>query len=532
MVFSPLLIAALLPIVARAANDWSQACFGDCHWDISSETGSGTLRISGPHTAVSDITDAAGWMVMDCDENGEDQEIRLVCRDSSKGCEHIYHGNGAENTLVRLPQNCGKMPFALITREWEHENQSIPAHQLAKIVRRDGSLPVVRGMALATKFDTVDPAQTGNVSLFIQGSSLKGAAGNFSVTPPSSTDLQKRGFGDWIDDTLGQIAEIHKNISDSSPIKLDKDFPAFDQKLACPQNGNVPAFDGEVKIDLDSKVDGTVNYGVAAAGSLIPPEIKEFGLFIGLDTSISGTLNLDTTLSGSLSSGKKPLTEVGLPGLDFPGIFSIGPTFSVNAEATAELDTNINLDVDLSYNVKGMQLFFPPSKDPKGEYKPGDSNVKLSVSPNITTHGQIAAHLIPSLAFGISALGGKTKATINLDLDADTAVDLSLSPLSGKSKRDDVSGCVDISSGLAVEAGANADFFNIFKKDTSISLFEKRFDLFKKCFGNSNARRAYTGRAARAALKDKRADGAICPTDIFGSIASIVEEKVLGSSLG
>ena len=93
------------------------------------------------------------------------------------------------------------------------------------------------------------------------------------------------------------IAEIHKNISDSSPIKLDKDFPAFDQKLACPKNGKVPAFDGEVKIDLDSKVDGNVNYGVAAAGSLIPPQIDEFGLFIGLDTSISGTLNLDTTLS-------------------------------------------------------------------------------------------------------------------------------------------------------------------------------------------------------------------------------------------
>lgn len=45
MVFTPLLIAALLPIAARAANDWAQPCFGECNWDITSDTGSGTVRI-------------------------------------------------------------------------------------------------------------------------------------------------------------------------------------------------------------------------------------------------------------------------------------------------------------------------------------------------------------------------------------------------------------------------------------------------------------------------------------------------------
>ncbi|KAI0668758.1 hypothetical protein C8Q78DRAFT_245368 [Trametes maxima] len=543
--FSPLLISALLPLAAKAANDWSQPCFGECNWDISSDSGSGTVRVSGPQAAVSDITSAAGWMIMDCDANAEDQDIRLVCQDPDKGCDHIENG-GAAGTLVRLPNNCGSVPFAVVTRDWVHKDQSISASKRSAIVRRDGSQPVVKGMSLATNWSAVDPEEKGNITLFITGSSVSGAANNFTVEPPSSAAVQKRGLGSWLDDSLKGLSKVNslligdfnKNISKSSPLDFEKDIPLFDQKIDCPQKGNVPAFSGEAKVDLEGKVKGNVNYGVAAAGSIIPPKLDKFGLFVGLDADITGTLGLGATLEGSISSGKIPLFETGIPGLDFPKILSIGPTFSVNAEAAASLDANLDMDVDLAYSVKGLQLFFPPSSDPAGQYTPGDSNLKLSVSPNVTSHGQVAAHLIPSLAFGISAIGGKVKATVNLDLDADAALDLSLTAAAKasaatngqKDKGAAFGGCVDITSGLAVNAGADADFFSIFKKGTSVPLFQKTFDLFKKCFGDTSARRAYTGRAARAALMS-RADGAICPTSLLGSAASIVEEKVAGSSL-
>ncbi|KAI0638754.1 hypothetical protein C8Q77DRAFT_1151788 [Trametes polyzona] len=542
MVFSPLLIAALLPIAAQAANDWSKPCFGECNWDITSGTGSGTVRIAGPHAAVSDITPAAGWMIMDCDANTPDQDIRLVCQDPDKGCDHIYTNNAA-GTLVRLPENCGSTPFALVTREWTHQDQSIPANKRSAIVRRDGSQPTVKGMSLATNWSL---PSNGNVTLFLVGSSLPGAAGNFTVDPPTDGALSKRGLGSWLDKSLGELAKIHanflgdfnKNVTASSPLNFEKDFPIFDKKIDCPQKGKVPAFSGEAKVDLEGKVDGTVNYGLAAAGSIIPPKLDEFGLFVGLDATITGTLGLGATLTGSISSGKIPIFETGIPGLDFPKILSVGPTFSVNVEATASLDANVDMDVDLSYDVKGMQLFFPPgSNSQAGKFTPGDSNVKLSASPNVTSHGQIAAHLIPSLAFGVSAIGGKVKATINLDLDADAAVDLSLTAgakASTSTKGKDASaafgGCVDITSGLNVNAGADADFFSLFKKGTSVPLFSHTFDLFKKCFGSSPARRAYTGRSARAALM-ARDTAVACPSSVLGSVASVVEQKVLGSSL-
>ncbi|TFK84342.1 hypothetical protein K466DRAFT_602089 [Polyporus arcularius HHB13444] len=532
MVFSPLLIAALLPIAAQAANDWSQPCFGECNWDITNGSGSGTVRLVGSQTGVSDLTTAAGWTILDCDPNTADQDIRLVCHDPAMGCDHLNQ-NGAEGTLVRLPTSCGSMPFAVVTREWVHEDQSIPASKRSLLVRRDGSQPTVKGISLATDFAAVDPNVNGNVTLFVQGSSIPGVAGNFTVTPPTDGAVAKRGLFSWIGSTLKNLSEVHKNITGSAPLDFEKDVPLFDQSFSCPQNGAVPAFDGEAKVDLKGKVDGTVNYGVAAAGSIIPPKLDEFGLFVGLDATVTGTLGLDATLTGSISSGKIPLFETGIPGLDFPKILSIGPTFSVNAEATASLDANLNVDVDLAYTIAGAQLFFPPNDKPAGSFTPNDSNLKLSVSPNITSHGQIAAHLIPSLAFGIDVLSGAAKATINLDVDASAAVDLSLTAVAEAgiskdgSKSTDASfgGCVDVTTGLAVTAGADASLLSLFDKNTSVDLFNKTFDLFKKCFGSNPARRAYTGRAARAALMAKRASVG-CPSGLLGKAASVVEEAV------
>lgn len=40
-------------------------------------------------------------------------------------------------------------------------------------------------------------------------------------------------------------------------------------------------------------------------------------------------------------------------------------------------------------------------------------------------------------------------------------------------------GCVDLQGGLDVNAGADASFFSFFDKSTKISLFSKKFQLFK-----------------------------------------------------
>jgi len=45
-------------------------------------------------------------------------------------------------------------------------------------------------------------------------------------------------------------------------------------------------------------------------------------------------------------------------------------------------------------------------------------------------------------------------------------------------------GCVELDTGLDVNAGANSDFFGLFDAGTSVKLFSKKFELFKVRFQN------------------------------------------------
>ena len=54
--------------------------------------------------------------------------------------------------LLKLAQ-CGKGPFAHVSKAWTPEDQSIPQHLAAKLVKRDGSLPTVRALSLDMKFN-------------------------------------------------------------------------------------------------------------------------------------------------------------------------------------------------------------------------------------------------------------------------------------------------------------------------------------------------------------------------------------------
>jgi hypothetical protein len=53
------------------------------------------------------VTEAGGWIILGCDKGATDQDIRMVCKSNDAtgvGCDHI-HDNGAEDTIVRLPES-------------------------------------------------------------------------------------------------------------------------------------------------------------------------------------------------------------------------------------------------------------------------------------------------------------------------------------------------------------------------------------------------------------------------------------------
>nr|VWP01644.1 Cytochrome P450 monooxygenase CYP52X1 [Ganoderma boninense] len=227
------------------------------------------------------------------------------------------------------------------------------------------------------------------------------------------------------------------------------------------------------------------------------------------------------------------------------------------------------MDVDLAYTISGGQLVFPPpsSSASGGSFAPGNSNINLSVSPNVTANAKLVAHLKPTFEFGLTTAGASV-ADIFLDLDTFAELDLTLTGAAngalsaGAAGSNSTSpdagagGCVDISTGLSVDAGGE-----LFKLSKTITLFNKSFDLFKKCFGNGYQKRDFhhagNGRLGhslshfehnwrkrehhgpssssqasaigRRRLVRKSDKGFSCPTSALGVLSSIVSETVDGS---
>ncbi|KAJ7143851.1 hypothetical protein C8R44DRAFT_759017 [Mycena epipterygia] len=481
-------------------NDWTKPCLeGECFYDLPESSGvSGTMRVWGPATAISDITTAAGWTILDCDPTALSQNIRLVCTGDASNCDHLFQGTGAANTLVRLPKNCGASAFARVSRNWIHADQSLPLDVAAQLARRDDT-SLVQGLAVDTNFADVDPTN-GNVSIAVAGTTVPGQNGNLTVTPPPAAPVrrhqrdfvQTRGLFSFIEDQFKKFNSFDKDVTKSlPPLDVDKTFPLFSQSISCPS----PAVSASVSANVEAKAHAVISLGMSA----IPPSLSEFGVFVGMDADLTGTMDLTASATGSIDSGLIDVFSVGIPGLDFPGILTIGPTFKIQAQATGTLDANVDAKVVLAYSIQDAKLFFPKSDSltSGGTFNPADSPLSLSVTPSVASKGVIGAHVIPRLDLGVSGLAGLASATVFLSADASATMTLSLdasataavnttAPASASAS---VNGCIDVGAGLDVNAGASADFFGLFDPNTKVNLFSKKFDLFKKCLGASTTKR-------------------------------------------
>ncbi|RDB30162.1 hypothetical protein Hypma_012361 [Hypsizygus marmoreus] len=525
--FATLLVHVLLilPLTASAArrNDWSKPCFGgECFYDLPDTAGkaSGTVRIWGSPDAISDITAAAGWTVLGCSKDALIQDIRLVCNSEDTkvaGCDHLFRRLGKSGKVVRLPENCGKNAFARVARVWEPTDQTVPSDVAGRISRRPGFKPRVKALTLDVNFAAIDPAETGEISITIQGSTAPGYSGNFTVTPPTP---RRRGFWDWIEDIYEDFNNFDESITKAlDPINLSKTWPLFSKSISC---AGPPSFTASVSSDITASAYAAITLGVAAVGTIVPPKLTEFGLFAAMDANLQATLGLRGNVAGLADTGLLTLFSTGIPGLDVPGLLTLGPTFKVLGQATATLDIGVDVKVDVSYNINQAKLFFPPSpKYPgSGVFHPGTSGpVKLSVAPSLASTATANAHIIPRLDIGINALGGAVTAAVFLDLDASATVVLTLNAAaSGGSggTSGSVTGCVDADAGLNVHAGADASFFGIFDKTTQVSLYSRSFDIYQKCFTAqkrdsvvSVSRASQTARALE--MKSRRSELTLLP---------------------
>ncbi|KAJ7049559.1 hypothetical protein C8F01DRAFT_1238484 [Mycena amicta] len=607
-------ILALLPFIAgiHAINDWTVPCTsGSCSYDLPStnETvSSGSLKIWGGVDAITDITNAADWEILDCDPTALAQDIRLVCKtdpdDPDSKCAHLYQNIGAVNKIVRLPENCGASAFARIAKAWVPADQSIPEAVQKRLIRRAGVPPVVKALHIDTNFDAVAWSKTGKVNIAIQGANVPGldlsgintgSKARRVSRRSSSRGVTERGFFDKIKDglskagdaikegaeavggavsdaagavkdgavaaagavgdkaqdiatqiataavaTASEVTDAAKSVSAESsvdvnksfdtPISFDKSVNLFNDAISCG-----PA-SLSLNVNMDASADMQATISVVALGTVVPPQ--------HVQVQRHRAYERPSDITGSLDSGLIPAFEVGIPGFDFPGILTVGPSFTVDAQINGLVDIPLDMTVGVNMDLLDATIAFPPDSSnapAENSFSLGNTPLTLNAVPSVQSTGIVTATLTPKLSFGISALGGKGEAEIFFAVPASAQLTLNLDASAGVEKTinsgaDDgttvtppsFGGCVNVAADLNVNVGADGSFFGLFNKVASKSLFSKNFQIFRKCFGDQ----ATTARRwAEPSSLERRFDFA-CPAGIGAPAKSgITDGTIDGASI-
>ncbi|KAJ7061876.1 hypothetical protein C8F01DRAFT_1024956 [Mycena amicta] len=534
--FSTLLLLPVLPSFAH------KACKGSCDFDAPKHKqkhhrGSAKLRISGGSHAVSDLTTDGGWTVLSCNASTLEQDVRIVCH--SAACEHLFEGHGAIDTLVRLPEDCGASPFARVADIKLDPDQSVPAAVEATYDPSGNLTSTVFVARIDTDFAAVNATKVGPVSFSLEGYNFEGPDLNVSA-PATSEERREIRTRNW--------TSFNKtNSIDLPPIQLTETFPILSASLGC------TTFNASVSAALSTNIDTTISLGLIVAGSVIPPRVKEFSVFTGLDGKIAGTLQLDASAQGTVSTGKKALWETALAGIDFPGVFTLGPTFGIYGELIADLDADLSVAVDLTYTADNARIYFPadPEGPSAGAVNTGNSKLSLAVIPTLATKNKFTAHLFPEIKLALSAftfvkaevyLDVDASASLTLDLDASATASVGVkqtqtSTASAPSVTETdkangkVSGKVEVGAAVSVNVGADGSMFGTIKASDKYALFSDKWTLYDQTFKTSGATSSRRRRRVRTVSTRDDTDPVsmdlTCPAltenDIISELETIVE---------
>lgn len=390
--------------------------------------------------------------------------------------------------------------------------------QTRSLARR-GLLDKVKGLAGSVTDATKDAA--GKVA-----DGAKDAAGAVADTAGKAADATKDAAdkaGDAAKDAAGKVADGAKDAAgkvadaakDANNVDVNKNFSIplnfnkegvklIDASLDC---FPLPQISIKANVDLGAK--GIVNMGVLVAGTVVPPNVNTFSLSSAINGNFTGKLSLQASASGDIFDTRElTLFSVGVPGLDIPGIFQLGPTFDIKGRGIVNMKSDIKMDIGINYVANNVAFTFPPSKDvppPSGDAAPQDSPLTLSASPDVKVDGDITAHIIPTLSFGINVLNGKGVAQIFANLDTSATLGLNLTGATDLTKKKDngakgkaaakktravpitqlhtraakgVEGCIGVTSGISANVGAKGALFGVFNEQTKLPLFTKNFKVF------------------------------------------------------
>ncbi|KAF9495226.1 hypothetical protein BDN71DRAFT_1589895 [Pleurotus eryngii] len=337
---------------------------------------------------MTDITPAAGWVILDCDPNALDQTIRLVCmNEDEEACRHLYAHGGPQDKVVRLPESCGAGPFARIAHLSTAEDQNIPAHVSPKIVRRGSATPQVISLGVDTNWLSIDTENRGEVQFRIAGINGELPAGHFHDSGLHSREDGKT----WFQSALVKVAKAAVALGEQ--VK-DKSF------FASEANG--------LKVEVTTKGSVKGNIGFVASGKT-GKETDDMATLYHADASF----NVIAKVVGS-EKHSIHLLDVPLGPFTIPGIANFGPKIILERPSELQLTSvsvvggNLNID----HNVI-PQKYSQDVKDVSS--KTLSPNPRTPAATDIVGITKFKGHLTPKIQVGVTAFSHAMHASASVN---------------------------------------------------------------------------------------------------------------------
>ncbi|KLO17563.1 hypothetical protein SCHPADRAFT_886887 [Schizopora paradoxa] len=428
--FLSLLVAIQSGVTGK--NDWSKAClYGACSFDIDESPASmgGTIEISGPVSAISDITSAAGWRILNCTDSTNSQTIRLACVDDSKGCAHVFQG-GVEDTIVRLPIGCGSGPFVRVANHWISDDQSLPSDMNSKFITRDSPFPQVHMLQVDDVFENMTKVH-GNVSFEIN------AQGDLKT----GNNLSKRQNG--------------SGFTNNSVTTNSQGVILFNETLNCPNMAIFPSMTGA--IDLSSEYNITVSMNLR--GTMNPPSITFLSFSAPTDATIQGSFSMTLPLQGTVNAIGEQIANMVLPSFLIDGIVTVNPSFAVTANAIGlvQLLTDFSGTIDFTVNVDNLQFTYP-SNDPPATVSVSIPSAPFDgvALPGENSNAQFGLNAILQLVVEVSAFTQFVDLSVSHNIGFDFELDST--PALGNNEQV----CIDMNNTFALQVSNSGPFFQVF----------------------------------------------------------------------
>ncbi|PNP43408.1 hypothetical protein TGAMA5MH_04866 [Trichoderma gamsii] len=407
-----------------------------------------------------DKRDGSHLDVFDCPDTHPDdfsvQSLRAVCTEESpdNNCQDILLG-GAENTVLRLPPDCGPDVYVRVVSFSRLENATAPAHLTRHLVnnpkvyeiRYDYDFGKVREKkerqkrGLKTRADgcgdiyfRVDSSDQQNYWHEIVQSSPQGKVRKrspqdwrqfhldwfeqhgFMNNTVHEDRVGKRGYGDdsWWKNLFNKLAnqQLNQPYEGSTRYGIYRYYP-FSQMLYNARRSCPPNADASIEAKVEGSFEANLGFGLSLVGTLTNFNLDDAYAYFVLDDANAFTkVSITGQAAFTISSGEIPLLENFAPwggSFNIKGIATVGPFLDITAQLQSLATLSGSLVGEVLIATDEPQVFMYPTSlgvepDPKyfSIYNIKEATkASAGVEANVAAEGHVVVKLDQSAAFKI-----------------------------------------------------------------------------------------------------------------------------------